>query len=203
MNLPKKKDSGWNILTLPPGAITCNNSLEKALYSIYCDFDIAFYYDVPTDNWDSWVKNRSEIFNDLTEIYSGKTYFINITKAGGIRFYCDIYPPIVIIDDPEDGSVKDGMDDTNIFVYENESWITDVYVAIYDQNDSLYYNGSGWQPGQIGLTCTHIGGDEWTYDTTDIWTNDHIYTLTAMAYDAGGCTGVDSSTFTIHWEELE
>ena len=192
---------GWNILMLPPGAIACNNSLEKALFSIYGDFDIVFYYDVPTDDWDSWVEGRDEIFNDLTEIYSGKTYFINITKAGGIRYYSDVYPPIVIIDDPEDGSVKDGMGNANIFAYDNESWITDVYAEIYDQNDSLYYNGSGWQSGQIWLICNYTGGDEWTYDTDDIWTNDHIYTLAVMAYDAGGCTGVDSSTFTIQPED--
>ena len=62
-----------------------------------------------------------------------------------------------------------------------------------------YYNGTGWQTDPIWLDCYHIGGDEWGYDTTNIWKNDHDYTLTAQAFDAVGCSDDDSVDFTIHW----
>jgi fimbrial isopeptide formation D2 family protein len=193
-------NTGWNILSLPPETISCNNSVESALFSMYGDFDIVFYYDVPTDDWDSWVYGRPPIFNDLKEIFAGKTYYINITKPGGIRLYTDVYQPYVMIADPQEGEVKEDMDNINIFAYDNESWITNVYVEIYDQNDDLYYNGETWQEDPIWLLCYYVGGDEWAYDTSDIWVNGHDYTVTAMAYDAAGCSNYDSHNFAIFWE---
>ena len=174
---------GKNLLNLPD--IGCDNSVESVLFSIYGSFDWVF----EVGTWDNYKYGRP--VNTLGHVTAGDWYWVHMNNTQA-RFYLDVNPPIVIIDDPEDGS---------IFAYDNESWITDVYVEIYDQNDSLYYNGSGWQSGQIWLPCNYTSGNEWTYDTDGIWTDDHIYTLIAMAYDASGCTGVDSSTFTIQPEE--
>ena len=183
--------NGWNLINLPP-TIGCDDSIEKVLFSILGDFDWIF----ELNTWNNY--HYGEGGNSLQHMEAMGWYWIHMDDTQE-RLYLDIYSPEVVIDDPEEGEVKEEMYNTNIFAYDDESWITDVYVEIYDQNDSLYYNGSVWQINPIWLPCYYVSGDEWGYITEGIWTNGHNYTMTAMAYDATGCSDIDMVNFAIYW----
>ncbi|RLF36387.1 MAG: hypothetical protein DRN08_01425, partial [Thermoplasmata archaeon] len=138
-----------------------------------------------------WI--NGEIFNIIaTATDKAGCHAYNITS-----FLYDNQPPYVEILDPMDGEIKEDMQNINIYAHDWESNVTEVYAQIYDQNTGLYYNGTTWQGNPEWLLCSYEDMDEWTFDTSGIWTNGHNYSITAVAYDIPGNMGGDTNMFTI------
>jgi len=195
---------GWNKLTLPYGSIACDNSVESVLASINNgNFDVVWYYD-PDDEmfpWKSWV--YGEPSNHLEEMFTGEEYWVHIVGEP-MRFYTDTRSPDVEINIPSDGdefeeaSGQPGVID--VYAYDIETHVEDVYVEIYDQS-GWYYNGTGWQDTQIWLDCPYYAPQYYDYYSYGIWTAGHTYDITARAYDSVGCYGEDSITISISEED--
>ena len=188
---------GWNSLTLPWGAISCDDSVESVLASIDGHYDAVFSYNAVTDDWSSYVPG--EPWNPLDHLETGIQYWVYVNTAG--RFFTDTQGPDVEIMSPEDGDEFDEESGQpgviEIYAYDVETHITDVYVKLYDQTADLYYDGASWQSTDIWLDCYHYDTDYWHYNTSGIWTAGHTYDILAKAYDAAGCYGEDAITISL------
>ncbi|UCH71763.1 MAG: hypothetical protein JSW62_05025, partial [Thermoplasmatales archaeon] len=187
---------GWNSLTLPFGAIACDDSVESVLASVDAgNFDLVFYYDETTDDWSSYV--YGEPHNSLEHMETGKTYWVHISGEAK-RYYTDTQGPEVEILDPQDGQeVSEGPSNMNFWAFDIETEVTNVYTQIYNQTGGSYWDGSSWQGTSTWLECDHYGGNDWGYDTAGIWSPGNTYVVSADAVDKAGCHGYDEATFSI------
>jgi hypothetical protein len=188
----------WNSLTLPYGAISCDNSVESVLASINNgNVDLVFYYDEVTDSWSSWKYERPH--NTLEYMETGKEYWINITKEAA-RYFPDTNPPTVEITYPEEGDITNLPGDISGTAYDIETGVKQVHIVIRDITDEIngYWNGETWG-SYYELLCT--GTESWYYaDTSSIdWTgrSGHTIEVTAIATDMAGCSGYDVVSFII------
>jgi hypothetical protein len=189
--------TGWNDLTLPFGAISCSYDTEDVLISIDGMYDWVFWYNPATKLWD-WYK-YSDKTGLLTQLYAGREYWVYMNTAG--RFFTDTEGPEVEIVSPEDGDVEIGSapDYIDIYAFDIETSVTDVYTRIYNETSGYYWNGGSWQGTETWLDCYHDYDDYWQYDASGIpWAVGHTYEITAYAIDVPGCpSDYDTVTITI------
>ena len=185
--------NGWNTLDLPLGTVTCNHSLERALVSIDGSYDTVFHFNGTKSKWEGYDIDAPPIVNDLEHILAGKLYFINITKAGGIRFYTDIYPPNVIIDDPTHNNNICELTNISGTASDGETDVESIGIYIMNNETGEYWTESDWG-SQTLLEC--IGTTSWYYNSTGVkWSCGHNYTITAIATDLAGCHGSTMTSF--------
>ena len=187
--------NGWNELTIPPNSIGCEDGIENVLASIdNGNFDLVYYYDETSDNWDMYVYGDEH--NDLNEIEPGKTYWVHIVGEP-MRFFTDTQGPIVTIDYPADG--EDCMtEDISGTACDIETGIERVKLTIYDEDADEYWDGEeNWVTDSTRLNVD--GTEDWSYDINSInfsGKSGHKFIVTAYATDIGsGCTTTDSTWF--------
>ncbi|MEM4258125.1 MAG: NosD domain-containing protein [Candidatus Thermoplasmatota archaeon] len=177
--------------------ITYNDGVDQ-----YWDFDAHTWTTMETwkqvpqtgihDTWDLTADQPSigdYTNNQLYYIYAKATDAAGNHESTAVTAFLFDDPvlgkPWVEIDDPDDGEVKISMDDANIFAYDDESPIASVWIQLVDETTGQYYTGDSWQTGDPQwLPCTFVDGDEWSYNTNELLTNGHEYTISALAYDS-------------------
>ncbi len=160
-----------------------------------CELDDGEWYYGDTDevDWESRNGHTIEITATITDMHSCQ-------DSDMVSFIYDNQPPYVEILDPEDGQERtEGPGDMNFIVEEDETVLTAVNVSIYNETDDEYYNGSGWQDGEIWLLCSPDEGNQWYYITDGIWLDGvpKTYVISVEAYDCPGNRGLDINTFYI------
>jgi len=190
---------GWNQLIIPFGGISCNGSVEHVLASVYDYVDGIFHFDGAS--WSSFVPG--EPWNPWTEMETGKTYWIYINKADGIRYYTDTNGPAVSIEYPEDGQIFD-CEMLGIDIWGNasdiETGINEVVLIIHDITTDEYWTGTEWDV-YTELTCVYNqSAGQWAcINTQNIALIDgQEIILTARAMDMAGCT--EEATITFYYE---
>jgi hypothetical protein len=196
---------GWNPLPLnggmPPG-IECNETLERVLYSIEGHYDWVFYYDESIEDWISYYTGR--LYNELTSIDGGQSYWVHITKEEGLRYYISL--PDVEILNPEDGDIiEGGPDEINGTAQDSESGISKVEILLYYEDGATvkFWNGSGWTDDTSYLLCDLDNWPDnyeqgWSYDCSEVaWIEGLTYYVYALAYNAFDCYATDMVSFSI------
>ncbi|MEM0493018.1 MAG: GEVED domain-containing protein [Candidatus Thermoplasmatota archaeon] len=189
---------GWNSLTLPPDGITGGSSTHSVLASINGKYNAVYWYNRATSSWVSRVYYNGTWLGSLTHLETGEEYWIQINATAGVRYYTDTSVPGVEILDPKDGEeLTEGPEQVLIYAIDHETSIADVMVRIYDTTTGLYYQGVSWTSQETWHQCNYVGNDNWTFNTVDIWSDGHMYMITARAYDSAENTAEDTNTFTI------
>ena len=191
---------GWNKLTLPFGAIPCDDSVESVLASIDGSYDVVFYYDEVADDWDSFV--YGDPWNPLDHLETGKQYWIHIS-GDGLRYYTDTQGPSVVIEYPIDETtfIDEGLSmDIWGDASDIETGVKQVILTIFDNDTGEYWTGSDW-----GVYTEHIcdydaNTDQWICIGTQnieltIDQSNHKIIVTAIATDMVGCTAEDMVWF--------
>ncbi len=107
-------------------------------------------------------------------------------------------PPTVTVVNPANGSNVGGPGPYSVTgtASDSDGSVTQVRLQIQRQDNSQYWNGSGWQAGSTWLTPT--GLTNWSYSWA--WTSDLegvLVAVTAEATDDAAATGTDVNTTTV------
>jgi uncharacterized repeat protein (TIGR01451 family) len=140
-------------------------------------------------------------------MFTGEEYWVNIVGEP-MRFYTDTNAPtLTIYDEWDSEGVCEGPECIGFDVCELETWTTNVFVQIYDQDLGLYWNGTAYVDDDTVWVSAELEGEDlftgesfWLYcDTTGMYTNGHTYTISAYAVDASGCESeTDEATLHIY-----
>ncbi len=110
-------------------------------------------------------------------------------------------PPTAIVTNPADGSNTGGSGPYSVTgtASDSDGTVTQVRLEIQRQDNSQYWNGTGWQAGQVWLTPTNGGGwATWSYSWA--WTTDLegvAVNITAEATDDSAATRTDTHGCTV------
>ena len=110
--------------------------------------------------------------------------------------------PTVTVGNPGNGGNIGGPGPYTIDGTANDTdgTVTQVLLTIQRQDDSRYWNGSGWQVGSTTVAANSVSGDYDTWDYSWAWTSDMEGTsvsVTAEATDDLSATGSDTNTTTV------
>ncbi|MGB6367842.1 MAG: hypothetical protein WBG93_13545, partial [Thermoanaerobaculia bacterium] len=110
--------------------------------------------------------------------------------------------PTATVNNPGNGSSVGGPGPYTIdgTADDTDGTVTQVLLTIQRQDDSRYWNGSGWQAGAATVSANNTSGDYDTWDYSWAWTTDLegvSVDVTAEATDNEAATGSDTNTTTV------
>jgi len=111
------------------------------------------------------------------------------------RFAIDYQPPQSFFEKPQDGASYNASNNKLSQIYgtciDDASGVDVSSITIYDIDATQYWNGTGWQAGQVWLTCgLSANGTAWWY--SDVpggganWPSGHEFRITLKAMDKTG-----------------